>query len=205
MWYDKGVQKLIISLIGHGGTGKTSTAKYLEEKYGFTTFTFSTVIREYAAKHGIELKKRIDYAHTNAQMIEKYGWDYALKIILDMPADRVCVDDLRSKPYVDVLRQAGGKEIALVCPTETRFAHVKDNPDRAKYPATLEDFVQNEEEDDAAVLTKGLKFDTEEIMKTAHYRIDTSGSLQDMYRQLDEIIPEIIAEHEQTAKQAAND
>jgi len=186
------VSKLILSLIGHGGSGKTSAANYLQDEYKFTPFSFSLVIRGYAAAHSISLQKRANYASTHAEIIRKYGWDYTLSLALNLKADRICIDDVRSLPYADIIRDAGGKGIAFDCPVETRFAHVHNHPDKAKYPDTLNGFIENEREDEAITIGAGLQFETDLLMQSADYHIDASGSLENTFRQLDEIVQPLL-------------
>jgi cytidylate kinase len=187
------MSKVILSLIGYGGSGKTSAANYLREKYDFTPFTFSVVIREYAAANGIELRNRIDYANTHAEMIKKYGWDYTLSIALGLKTNRLCIDDLRLRKYAEVIHGAGGKDIAFDCPVEARFSHVSNHPDKTKYPATLDVFMENEREDEAASIGVGLKFETASLMQEARYHLDASGSLDDTFRQLDSILRSVLS------------
>jgi len=186
------MKRLIVSLIGHPASGKTSAAKHLEEKYGFKIFTFSNAIREYAAKNNIELKRRADYAHTHTRMLNEHGWDYTLRLALEQDADRLCIDDVRSPRFAEVLRAAGSIDIAFDCPSAIRFAHVSGkNADSAKYPDTQAAFLENEQEDNAVVIGSGLEFDTDNVMQSAPYRIDASGSLDNTYQQLDTIIAKL--------------
>jgi dephospho-CoA kinase len=184
--------KIIISLVGHPASGKTSAARYLEEKYGFTTFTFSKAIREYAARNNIELKRRADYANTHTRMLKEQGWDYTLKLALSQDVDRLCIDDVRSPRFAEVLRSAGSIDIAFDCPSAVRFAHAHGNADRAKYPTSQEAFDKNERDDNEVVIGPGLGFNTDQVMKTANYHIDASGTLNNTYEQLDKIITELI-------------
>jgi dephospho-CoA kinase len=195
------MNKIILSLIGYGGSGKTSATRYLHDTYGFTPFTFSSVIRDYAAAHGIALTKRTDYANTHAEMIKKYGWDYTLNIGLNLPGARLCIDDVRSRKYAERIQQAGGLAIAFDCPTEVRFAHVRNHPDKAKYPATLEAFIQNEREDEATSIGAGLAFETGALMKTADYHVDASGSLEHTFSQLDTIVAALLEQERSSSYQ----
>ncbi len=183
---------MIISLIGHPASGKTSAAKHLEKTYGFTVFTFSKAIREYAAQNNIELKCRADYANTHARMLQEHGWDYTLRLALEQEATRLCIDDVRSPRFAEVLREAGSIDIAFDCPAAVRFAHVRENADSAKYPDTQEAFDRNEREDNEVVIGPGLEFNTDQVMKTANYHIDASGSLDNTLQQLDDIIAILI-------------
>lgn len=187
------MSKVILSLIGRPGAGKTSAAKHLQEKYGFTPFNFGMVIRDYAAQNGIELKQRSDYANTHVEMIKKHGWDYTLNIALGLTDDYVCIDDLRSIKYVEAFAAAGGKTIAFDCPVAVRFAHVQAHPDKVKYPPTLEAFKQSEAEDEATLIAPELKFETDAVAQTADYHIDASGSLARTLEQLDQIVDAILA------------
>jgi len=180
--------KIIISLIGYGGSGKSSSAEYLKENFNFSTFTFSNVIREYAKEQNIVLRKRADFANTLAEIIKEYGLDYMLTIALNTKSNRICIDDLKLLPYAEIIHKLGGKTIAFDCPAETRFSHVRNHLDVAKYPTTLRDFLKNEHEDDAAILGKNLKFETTLLMKEADYHIDASKTLEDTFNQLENIV-----------------
>lgn len=186
------MEKIIIYLVGHGGSGKTSAATYLQQKYNFTPFAFSASIREYAATNNIPLRKRADYANTHAEMLKKYGWDYVPQAALNSPDMRVCIDDVRSRRYAELIQRAGGVSIAFDCPLELRFAHTLNHPDRAKYPASLRAFMQNEQDDEATGIGAGLEFETDALMKLADHHIDATGSLRNTYDQLDDIVAPLL-------------
>jgi len=185
--------KTIIYLIGEGGSGKTSAATHLQQKYGFTSYAFGMIIRDYAQANGITLRKRADYAKTHAEILEKYGWDYVPRMALSSSAELICIDDVRARKYAELIERAGGVSIAFDCPVEVRFAHTLNHPDTAKYPATLHAFVQNEKEDRVENAVAGLKFETRALMKSARYRIDATGSLEDTFDQLDRIVVPLLA------------
>jgi cytidylate kinase len=186
------VSRHIISLIGYGGSGKSSVANHLHEKYGSAVFTFSKVIREYIEANGLALKKRADFAQAHAAIIEKFGPSYMTAAILALPGELVCVDDLRSQLYSDVLRKAGGKTMAFECPPAIRFAHVRNHADKVKYPPTKEAFIRNEQEDETITLGAGLDLDTASLMQQADYHIDASKSLESTFRQTDAIIDSLL-------------
>lgn len=186
------MSKTILYLVGYGGSGKSSAAQYLQQKYGFVPFSFSAAIRDYAAEHNIALRSRLDYARTHAEMLSKNGWDYTLNLALQLPHDRICIDDVRSPKYADRIKQAGGMSIAFDCPPEVRFAHTQTHADKAKYPATFETFLQNERDDDATVIAPGLEFNIEQLLESADYHIDATGTLENTLEQLNSIIDRIV-------------
>ncbi len=187
------MQKVIVSLAGHPGSGKTSAAHYLQEKYGFTPFSFGVVIRDYAAKNGIKLEKRADYANTHTRMLKEHGWDYTMRLALSLETERLCVDDLRVVSCAKMLREAGGVEIAFDCPPDVRFAHTQGHPDKARYPSDFATFMKNEHEDNAVVIAPGMEFETDKVMEGAQYHLDASDTLEHTFEQLDKIIGQIVS------------
>lgn len=185
------MNKITLYTIGYGASGKTSAGQYLQQKYGFVLFSFSAVIRDYAAAHNITLKNRHDYARTHAEMLEQNGWDYSLNLALELPDERICIDNVCSPKYAERIKQAGGISIAFDCPAGVRFAHIKNHPDKAKYPPTFEAFMQNERDDQATLIAPGLEFDTASLLESADYHIDATGTLEDTFRQLDDILQRI--------------
>lgn len=182
------MNRLIVSLIGRGATGKSSSAKYLAQHYGFMIFSFSDVIREYANSEGIPLRKRSDFAQTHAKLLKERGWDYSVQRALSLQSNRICIDDVRSPRYAEIIRNAGGKEIAFDCSTALRFSHARNHPDKARYPDSIEQFMQNEHEDDITTIAAGLEFDVESLIPKADYHIEATGTLEDTFSQLDEIM-----------------
>lgn len=192
------MSRLIVSLIGYGGSGKSSAARHLSERYGFAVFTISSVIHEYASAHGLELRNRSDFARVHAEIIETLGPDHIPSVALGLPAVRLCVDGLRSRSYAEAFRAAEGKEIAFACPVELRFAHIRNHPDKVRYPNVLAEFIRGEQEDEKVIDTPGLKFETGELMRQADYHIDASGTLAQTLSQLDKIIEPLLAGERQT-------
>lgn len=180
--------KTIVYLIGKAGSGKTSASKYLQDTYGFTPFTFSDAIRAYAATHNMPLNERADYARAHAAILAEHGIGYLIDLALNLPSDKLCLDGVRSRAYADLIRQAGGKAIAFDCPVDVRFARVKDSTDKAKYPDTLEAFMQSEADDEAAIEGSGITFETDALMTEANYHIDAAQSYDAVLKQLDTII-----------------
>ena len=184
--------KVIISLLGDGGAGKTSANKHLHDTYGFTVVTISAVLREYAKEQHIELRSRPDYARTHAALVKAHGPTYLPNFALGLPTELLCIDDLRTPIYADKFREAGGVEVAFDCPVEIRFAHVRDHPDIAKYPKTLAQFIRNEELDEQVEVGSGVTLEAAKMMRSADYHIDASDSLAHTLEQLDDIVKPLL-------------
>lgn len=180
--------KTIVYLVGRAGSGKTSAAKYLQEAHGFTFFTFSDAIRAYAVQHNLPLNERADYARAHSAILKEHGVGYMVNMALQIPTDRLCLDGVRSRAYADLIRQAGGIAIAFDCPVETRFSRIKDSADKAKYPTTLEAFVQSETDDEAAIEGSGITFETGALMEAAEHHIDATQHITAVRAQLDALV-----------------
>lgn len=185
--------KTIVYLIGKAGSGKTSATKYLQERHGFTPFTFSTAIRAYAQQHNLPLGVRADYARAHAAILQEHGIGYMLDMALQLPGDRLCLDGVRSRAYADLIAQAGGKGIAFDCPVEVRFDRIKNSADTTKYPHTLEAFIKSEIDDETAIEGSGITFETEALMAEADYHIDAATSLPAVCEQLNAITSSVVA------------
>ena len=186
--------KTIVYLIGKAGSGKTSAAKYLQEKHDFTSFTFSTAIREYATSHNMPLNERADYARAHTAILREHGVSYMVNMALALPGDRICLDGVRSRAYADLIKQGGGVSIAFDCPTEIRFSRVKNSSDTSKYPNTLNAFIQSEKDDETAIKGSGITFETDVLMREADYHIDASQSYESVLAQLDTTAQVILAQ-----------
>lgn len=187
------MSKVIISLIGYGGSGKTTTSQRLQKEYGFYVFTFSNALRSYADKHRIQLNTRADYARVHARIIDKYGVGYLPSLALSTGADLVCVDNLSSVVYADYFRKLGGKEIVFDCPVEVRFSRTRDSSDSAKYPSTLETFIQNERDDEAVEIGQGVRIEPTKLIGGADYHVDASLPLPAVLERVDNIIDQILS------------
>lgn len=67
----------VIALLGKINSGKTTCAKYLEQKYGFTRLSFASPLKEMLVKAGILTWQDIENKTTFArEMMQKIGTDF---------------------------------------------------------------------------------------------------------------------------------
>lgn len=186
------MKRVVIALVGAAGSGKTSAARHLCERYGFEMFTFSTAIREYAEVHGLPLRSRSDFAAAHKAIVAEQGIEYLPERALDSAAPRLIIDGLRSRRYRSALRTAGAVTIGFDCPAEVRFARVKNSGDAAKYPADLDDFIQNEHDEEQVQIGPGLRLETSILVKTADFRIDASRPQAEVFKELDALVEKLL-------------
>lgn len=180
---------LVIGLTGLAGSGKTSVAKYLKEKYGFGLITFSDIIKELAlkegwltGKEGVEEWKRKLCDFGKEYRAKAGSEDVFAKIIVEKikkSGKNFCVDGFRSPAEVLCFRKAF-KDFRLVfvdADVHTRFLRrKKDDPN-----ATIEKIMARDEID-----IKRMNFD--KVFSMADYRIDNNNGFEKTKQQIDNII-----------------
>ncbi len=164
--------------------GKDTAANYLAEKYGAAHFRFTHILdailedlslpisRQNEIDLGLGLRK-IFGEHVLVNALEKRVSKSWAKIIV--------VNGIRMDEMEIVKSWEGAKTIYITAPLETRFERYN---------------IRHEKVDDAQMdlrqFTEQEKAPTEigipDLGKKADYKIENTGSLEDMYRKLDEII-----------------
>lgn len=124
---------IAVNIIGQAGSGKSSVAKYLHERYDFEVHRPSDVLRDYAKRNHLPLSSRSDYAAYHKILIGEDP-ESIIRPVLESTAERVCLDGLRVIGHAQALKhQIGMRTLALSCPPEICFAHIKSAPEWRKY------------------------------------------------------------------------
>jgi len=187
---------IVIGVAGFAGSGKTTVANYLKEKYGFKAYTFSDVIEKEARKMGLlrdgvslEEKKRI-LSEVGAQIRAKYGRksifaEMLVEQINQERPERVCVDGFRSEEEVETFRKAfpGFLLIFLHVDPEKRYERRKAEDPNMKI--TLEEFLERDERDKKVI---GMN----KMEEMADIIIDNNGALEELYRKVDEVVGRLL-------------
>ncbi len=171
-------------MVGHPGSGKTESSRYLAEEHDFKPFTNSAYLQAEAAKRGLILKERSDYEALQRRLRLEVSATFITDMTFQMPYDRILNDGLRNR--LDALKflEKRGILIALNCPLEIRFERTAGSYPR--YPTTLEEFKAAELPEYNHTDPFGLH--TQWVMDNATYHIDTSGSIADSQLALDKIV-----------------
>ncbi len=186
---------IVIGLSGYAGSGKTTVANYLKEKYGFKVYTFSDVVEREARKMGLlrdgvslEEKKRI-LSEVGAKIREKYGRksvfaEMLVEQINNGQPEKVCVDGFRSKEEVKTFRKNFPKFLLIFLHADPKRRYERRKKDDPNMDMTLEEFLERDERD-----KKIIGMDKMEEM--ADTIIDNNGTLEELYRKIDEVVSEI--------------
>jgi dephospho-CoA kinase len=177
----------VIGAVGDIGSGKDEVLKYLRDRYGVPFLSTGDIVRQMAQEDGVEgtrenleaISKRCFtelgrgcFVRMAAQEIVKRGWKVA------------GISGVRSPDDVAVMREMFGGGFILVRVVvndpEIRFERVRLRGER-RDPLTWEAFQQqdgNEEQE----------FQINRAEAMADYSIDNSGTVEELHRQIDELV-----------------
>ena len=179
------MSKIIIGLVGSLASGKETTKKYLAEKYNAKDCRFSTILRD------VLLRVDVPNSRENLQKIStvlraNFGENLLAKAIAmdasKLDADIVVIDGVRRFTDIEHLNKLSNFILVKIdADPKERFRRMKmRNENAGDDKKTFEQFL----EDHNAEADKQIP----EVMKTAKYSIDNSGTLEDLYKQIDEIL-----------------
>jgi dephospho-CoA kinase len=178
----------IIGLVGLIGSGKDVVSDILCKKYGYKKVVMGDIVRELATKLG-RTHSRDDLQRTQKEYREKYGNEFfgsrVVKKIRENGWDKVVINGIRIPEDVKVPKREFGKDMVVVLvdvDPKIRFERLKDRK-RIGDPETFEEFQRQEENE------KKL-FDFENVLKYVEYKIDNSGTLEDLERNVERFVKE---------------
>ena len=100
--------KIIFGFVGDLASGKGTAAKYLQEKYGATTYRFSTMLRDILDRVYVP-KSRENLQQLSTFLRESYGQDVMSRVIAeDVARDNntlVIVEGIRRPSDIEYLKK----------------------------------------------------------------------------------------------------
>ena len=185
---------MIIGLTGKNASGKGEAAAYLKTK-GFHYYSLSDILREEAAKRGLE-PSRNNLTNLGNELRKKHGANYLaaqinnkikqqLKNNINNKNNNFVIDSVRS-PY-EAQELTKNKDFTLVgigAPTELRFRRLLER-NRIGDAKTLESFKQQEEREN---LNNASNQQLDETFKLSKKIILNNGSLEELHKQIDNLL-----------------
>lgn len=174
---------MIIGLTGPNGSGKGEVARYLESK-GFTYLSLSDVVREEAARRGLEATRK-NLIRIGNDLRRHYGPAILAKRIRKKISNKTVVDSIRNPHEVEELKKE--KDFFLIsieAPLELRFQRCLERG-RIGDARTLEEFQMREEienSEDASCQQ------IEECMKRADHVIMNKGTMEELYKKVQDLL-----------------
>jgi len=182
------MDKIILGLVGEIASGKGTTAKYLQDKYGGKTHRFSTMLRDVA--HRMHLEESRENLQKLSTAFRQYFGDDILSTTIyhDVSEDvgaLVVIDGIRR--YPDIKHMSTLPEFKLVyieASAENRYKRIIERGENADDKnKTFEEF------------KKDHSYETEKdivgLKSKSDFIINNDGNLADLYPQIDKIINEL--------------
>jgi len=177
--------KTIFGFTGLIGSGKDTSANYLEKKYNGKNYSFSTMLGDVLKRYHLELN-RDNYVKISEGMREKFGEDILAKTMSeDVKNDQhkiISISNVRRLADIKYLSAIPGFVLVNIDADITiryeRLLKRGEKSDDAN--KTFEQFVADHQRSTEISILEVMKYGTE--------KIDNNGTLKELYAQLDKLI-----------------
>jgi dephospho-CoA kinase len=177
----------IIGAIGKNGSGKDEVLKHLRTKYGVPFLSTGDMVREIAAKEGLE-PTRENLGEISERYFQKLGKGCFVRLL----AERICrggwkiagITGIRSLDDVSLLKEIFGRDFILirVCVSDphARYSRMIRRGE-GRDPHTYEEFLRQDK-------TEEERFSINEAEQKADYSIPNDGSLEELQQEIDRLV-----------------
>jgi dephospho-CoA kinase len=172
--------RLLIGITGQMGSGKTTAAKYLVEKYCFRRKQISGKMREIAQELGLKpTRKFLQGIGKFMREIDDDVWiRYLVKKINEITSKSIVIDDIRRKNEVDYLKPLGFK-----------FIRIESSSSERKERIASRDSQKISKEDWKKWSNHLTEIQVAEL--DVDYILENNGTIQSLMKKLDELIHEL--------------
>lgn len=177
--------KIILGFVGDLASGKGTAAKYLGEKYGATTYRFSTMLRDILRRVYVP-ETRENLQNLSTFLRQSYGQDVMSRVIAEDVArdsnNLVIVEGIRRPSDIEYLKKLPGFHlIYLTGEPKIRWERLvlrKENPGDSE--KTFEEFLK----DETAEADRMIK----ELGATAEQKIENNQGYEEFYQSLEQLV-----------------
>lgn len=179
------MSKIILGLAGEIVSGKGTTAKYICEKHGGSSHRFSTMLRDVLDRMYLEISRE-NMQKISTVLRENFS-DNILSIVISKDVEKdehqvIAIDGVRRLADIEYLKKLSGfKLVYIETAMKKRYERIiKRGENSDDLRKTFEEFKRDHERE-AELQIKDLK-------NHADFVIDNNGNLEELYKQIDEII-----------------
>ena len=178
--------QLIIGLTGTLSAGKDTIADYLINK-GLSHHSLSEALRQVMKKEGIPIKQP-ELTNFGNKLREERGHGYLVEQIKSQLSNQAVVSSIRQPGEIQALKALGGFYLIFIdAPVEERFKRLEARG-RDDDPKTLEEFKKIEK---IQMTGSGGGSNLQKCREMSDFRINNSGTLEELYRQIEDILTKI--------------
>lgn len=183
------MNKIIIGLVGPLASGKEVTKKYLVEKYNAKDCKFSAILRDVLNRVNIPIS-RDTLQRVSTILRSNFGEDLLAKAIANdaskLESDMVVIDGVRRPTDIEHLVKLPNFFLVKIdADRELRHKRlVERNENVGDSEKNFEEFLKDHESEADSLVPQ--------VMATAKYSIENNGSLDDLYKQIDNIVGELL-------------
>lgn len=180
--------KKIITLVGPIASGKDTTKKFLERKYGAKSVKFSQILRDVLDRLNISIN-RDNLINLSTILRQNFGQDLLAKVIAEdvknFESEIVILDGARRhSDIIYVKKLAGFNLISINADSKIRYDRMKiRNENIGDADKTYEDFLKDHEKETEITIPS--------LMQDAKFVINNNGSIENLYRQVDVIVKKL--------------
>lgn len=184
------MNKIIIGLVGEAAAGKGTVAAFLTDKFGASTHTFSTSMKECVKRLYLPLSRE-NLTKFSTLTRQAYGEDlYARVVAKDCETDThemIVVDGIRLEADMTALMAFPGFHLIYVtAPVEVRWQRARNRGEKAgESDMSLEDFKKEE------LLPTELAIKS--IGESAEFTVPNGGDFAELYTSMESILDYIKA------------
>ncbi len=188
------MKKIYIGVVGQIAAGKEVFAEYLIKKYGFCTFSLSTVLHQELTKRGVDLFTRKTLQDIGDELRKKYGDAVLAKRaieILNNDKRPVVITGIRNPAEVKYLRTI--KNFILVAVKAQRKIRFKRVLQRGKPwdPKTWRDFYKTDRRDFGIGQEKSGQ-QVGKCIELADYTLMNNSNVGRFYGKIEKLIKKIL-------------
>lgn len=175
-------KKIIIGLTGQIACGKGAITKYLEKKYGASSYRFSTMLRDVLDRIYIE-QSRANLSLISKIIRKNFGEDTMAKVMTsDVKNDKnkiIVVDGIRRLADIKYLKKIPGfKLVRVVVDSKIRYERLLSrNENKGDNKKTYQDLLRDEKKEADAQIPQ--------VMKKAEIEINNEGNIKELYKQIE--------------------
>ncbi len=179
------MSKIILGFVGQMSSGKDTAADYIEQQYNGKNYSFSDMLGDVLKRYHLK-KNRDNLIKISEAMREYFGEDILAKTMAhDVEKDEhniISISNVRRQADIKYLQEIPGFVLVKIfADPKTRYERLVNRGDKTDDSTkTYEQFLEDHQ--------RSTEVTIEEVANQAKEVIDNNGTLEELYKQIDNTI-----------------